>query len=176
MAGPIQVVVDDPRFPNGRATLDDLLASQLGTAPGQFLGCATTGWRGGAYLHMATKPLVGVVSTSGGGLLGFIPNEGNPVIYLHTCLYVVTKSTGAANLNIGVGATTTTSANNLITACDVSTNSGVIYDNITDVGASGKSRQLATGVLALTVTGSADTSGFVGILFVTFVRATNTGM
>ncbi len=176
MAGPIQLAVNDSRFPGGFATLPQILAATWGTQAGQFVGCASAGWQTGAYVHLTVKPLAGVVSTSGGGLLAYIPNEGNPVIVLHTVLYVITKSTGAATLNIGIAADGVTSANNLITACDIGTNSAVVFDNITDVGASGKSRQLMTGTQQLTVTGTADSTGFVGLLFISFVRATATGM
>ena len=175
MAAPIQILVDDPRFPSGRAALTDILAATFGTTAGQFPESTTKGWSTIALPHFAVRPLVGVVSTSGGGLLGFIPAEGNPIIVTRVTIYVVTKSNGAATLNIGVGTNTTTSANNLITACDVGANSGVVFNNISDIGASGSSRQLMTGVQAVTVTGTADTTGFVGILFVEFLKATNTG-
>ncbi len=176
MAGPIQIVVDDPRFPSGRASLPQILASTWGTQAGQFVGCATTGWRTGAYVHLSVQPLAGVVATTGGAVLAFTPPEGLPILVTRVSLYVITKSTGAATLNIGVAADGVTSANNLITACDIGTNSAVPFDNITDVGASGKSRQLMTGTQKLTVTGTADSTGFVGLLLIEFIRATATGM
>lgn len=176
MSRPILRAIMTPGAAPIECTIADILDAHYGAVTGQFLERTTQGWGTIALPHFTVKNLLGVTSTSGGGLLGFIPNEGNPVIYTYIALYVVTKSTGAATLNIGVGTNTTTSANNLITACDVGTNSAVPFDNITDIGASGKSRQLATGVQALTVTGTADTTGFVGILFAAFIKATPTGM
>lgn len=176
MASPILIAVNDPRFPGGFATLTDIMANTWGLQTGQFPECSTKGWETIAMPHYAVRPLVGVSSTSGGGLLGFIPAEGNPIIVTRVTIYVITKSNGAATVDIGVGTNTTTSADNLIDGADVGTNSAVVFDNITDISTNGKSRQLMTGVQAVTATGLADTTGFVGLLFIQFLKATATGM
>lgn len=170
MASPAQIQVVGPGYPNGLATLRQLLDGELGATVGQFAFRATTGWGVISAPHFAVIPLVGVASTSGGGIAAYIPKEGLPIIVTRTTLYVITKSTGAATVDVGVGTNATTDSGNLITACDVGSNSAVVYDNITDVGASGKSRQLCSGAQYVTVTGLASTVGMVATLYLEFIK------
>jgi hypothetical protein len=170
MSAPVLITVNSPAFPNGQATLRQLFDAEFGAGVGSFLIRATTGWSPLALPHFKVVPLVGVASTSGGGLGNFVPNEGLPVVITYTAILVQVKSTGAATVDIGVGATTTTSADNLIDGADVGTGAGVAFDNITDISTNGKSRQYMSGTQAVTVTGLADTTGFVGVLYVAFIK------
>lgn len=123
------------------------------------------------YFNVVAIPIAGVTSTSGGGIAAWAPPEGGPIMITETILYYTTKSTGAANVSIGVAANATTSAANLIDTFAVGTTAGpVMGTNTTDKSTNGKERQLLTGVQYVTVTGSADTTGLVGTLFVRYFK------
>ena len=170
MSAPAQIQVVGSAYPNGLASLRQLMDAELGATVGQYLFRTTAGYGQIAAQHFAVIPLVGTSSVLGGGIAAYIPKEGLPIICTRTTLYVITKSNGAATVSIGVGANATTSSGNLITACDVGSNSLVVYDNITDIGANGKSRQLCSGAQYVTVTGLADTTGFVGTLYLELIK------
>jgi len=123
------------------------------------------------YFNVAAIPLVGTTATTGGAIASWAPPEGGPIMITETILYYTTKSTGAANASVGVAANATTSAANLIDAFAVGTTAGpVMAVNTTDKSTNGKERQLLTGVQYVTVTGSADTTGLVGTLFVRYLK------
>ncbi len=170
MANPTVLIVRGQSFPTGEASLSDLLDNLYGSAQGQFLERSTLGWRTIAMPHFAVRPLVGTASTSGGGLLAFTPAEGLPIVVTRVTLAVTTKSTGAATLDIGVATNGTTAADNLIDGADIGTNSAVAFDNITDISTNGTSRQYMSGTQSLTVTGLADSSGFIGALCIEFLK------
>lgn len=113
-------------------------------------------------------PLAGLVGTTGGGVGSLLNPEGVTILVIRALVYTTVKSTGAANLAIGVAANITTSGNNLLDALDVGT-AVVAADNITDGGTAGKARQKMTSTQAITATGSADSSGLVGTLFVEYI-------
>lgn len=117
----------------------------------------------------AVVPIAGVTSTSGGGIASWTPPEGAPVIVLRVILYTTVKSTGAANASIGVAANATTSAANLIDTLAVGS-ATVCADNITDASTNGKARQLLASGSYVTVTGSADTTGMVGSLYIEYFK------
>ena len=114
--------------------------------------------------------LAGTSSTSGGAVATWTPSasENSAIVITRVLLYVKTVSTGAANLNVGVAADASTSSNNLITALDVHSNTGA-FDNLGSPGASGKACQVLSGTQAITVTGSADTTGLVGEMWVAYM-------
>jgi len=107
--------------------------------------------------------LVGTSSTSGGGVGKFnVAGQDNATIVItRVMVYIKTVASGAANLNVGVAADGSTSANNLLTSLDCHSAAGC-FDNLGSAGASGKSCQIMTTSQYVTVTGSADTTGLVG--------------
>lgn len=121
-------------------------------------------------VKVAKVTLTGVVATTGGAIGSWTNPEAGSILITRAVADITTKSTGAANANIGSTATSAaTSSANLLDTLDVGTAAGT-FDNITDKGTLGKSRQkLATGKF-VTVTGSADSSGLVGTLYIYYVN------
>lgn len=119
--------------------------------------------------RIAAVPLAGLVGTTGGGVGSWSPPEGGPVLVTRCLVYTTTKSTGAANLNVGTAVNVTTSGNNLLTALDVGT-AVVATDNLRDPGASGKAVQLLAAGSSVTFTGTADTTGLVGTAFIEYLK------
>lgn len=114
--------------------------------------------------------IAGVAATTGGAILGAANPEGEDLIITGVVLDRTTKSTGAANADIGIGATATTSADNLIDGVDVGAAEGLTGNDVDGQGTNGKQNQLWTSGQFLTVTGSATTVGLVGKLYVTYIR------
>jgi hypothetical protein len=152
-----------------QATIAQHLDMGLGANQGRAAVRGSSGWIAGHCVRINKMAIAGVVATTGGAIGNWVPAEALPAIITRVVFYVVTGSTGVANISIGVGATTTTSATNLITATSVHT-SGVIIDSLTSqVAAVGALSLLMTGTQAITLTGSADTTGLVGILMIHFL-------
>lgn len=75
-----------------------------------------------------------------GGVASIANPEGVKVIIRRIVVDVTTAATAACTVDAGVAANGTTSADNLLDGLDVNTAAGV-FDNITDKGTNGKSRQ-----------------------------------
>jgi len=115
-------------------------------------------------------PLTGAALFAGGEVAGVANPEGCPLIITDVKLYVDTPSTGGANLNCGIAAAATTSATTLINALAVNgAITGVAYHGMTALAAKGAAVVWGTAEF-LTATGSASTAGFVGRLFVDYIR------
>ena len=99
-------------------------------------------------------------SDSAGGVFAEENTYGTDLVVTRVLIAVTTGTSGACELDIGVAADGTTKAENLMDALDVS-DAGV-FDNITDGGSAGKSRQkLASGEF---VTATADTGASAGLV------------
>lgn len=118
---------------------------------------------------MLQYDIAGVAATTGGAVLSVLNPFGEDVVVTNTVLLVTTKSTGAANANIGIGAAATTDGDNLLDGVDVGTAAGV-FDAAEDGGTNGRTRQLWESDQYLNVTGSDTTAGLVGKLFIECVR------
>lgn len=116
-------------------------------------------------------PLTGAALFAGGEIAA-VPNpEGVPLIISDVKLYVDTPSTGAANINVGVAADGTTSATTLINALAINgAITGKAYHGMTALAAKGEAVVWGASQY-ITATGSASSAGFVGSLFVSYVRA-----
>lgn len=161
----------DPNYTQANsADLLDLLHEVFGDgSAGQILmsqgsGSAPTWFAGGEIKAIA---LAGVVATTGGAIASWTYPAA--IIISRVVICTTVKSTGAANLSVGVAANATTSSANLIDTLDVGT-ATVCTDNINSGGTLGKSCQAMGTTQALTFTGSADTSGLVGTAYVHFFR------
>ncbi len=144
------------------------LDSIFGSTTGKAIVRSSTAWGADLCVRVAKVAIAGVVATTGGAIASWVPAEGAPVMITRALLRTTTKSTGAATVDIGIGTNATTTSDTLIDGLDVGT-AVVCADNITDGGTNGKSRQLLSGVQYLTVTGSADTTGLVGSLYVEYL-------
>lgn len=116
---------------------------------------------------VARVTLTGTASTSGGAIASWTSGAGAPIVD-RVVIVTTTKSTGAANISVGVAANSTTSSSNLIDTLDVGT-ATVATDNINGAGASGKAVQYMSAPSSyVTVTGSASTAGLVGTMYITY--------
>ena len=117
-------------------------------------------------------PLTGALLFAGGEIASVANPEGKLLTFVDVKLYVGTASTGAANINVGIAANGTTSASNLISALAINGSiAGKTYHGMTALAAKGE--QFTWGLTQfLTATGSADSTGFVGTLFISYIRVT----
>lgn len=115
-------------------------------------------------------PLVGNALFAGGEIAAQANPEGVPLIIVDVKLYVDTPSTGAANINVGLAANATTSDTDMINALAINgAITGKAYHGMTALAAKGEAQVWSTSQY-LTATGSADSSGFAGRLFVSYIR------
>lgn len=121
-------------------------------------------------VKVARVALTATSATTGGAVAAWQNPEAGAILITNVVLDVTTQSTGAAALDIGTTATSaTTSSDTLLDGVSVA--AAGTFDNITDKGTNGKSRQrLATGKW-VTATGSADTAGLAGYMYVYYVNA-----
>ncbi len=124
---------------------------------------------------MLTVELTGVASTTGGGIASIANPEGASVQILRSFLLVITASTGVANVNIGVGATATTDATDMLNALALNAvSANTVYAG--SVGGDATKDSLAavpvvwTSSKFVNVTGSASTAGFTGRLYIEYIR------
>jgi hypothetical protein len=115
-------------------------------------------------------PLAGAALFAGGEIGSLLNPEGVPLIITDVKLYVDTPSTGGANINVGIAANATTSDTDMINALAINgAITGKAYHGMTALAAKGEA-QVWGATEYITATGSADSSGFAGSLFVHYVR------
>ena len=107
---------------------------------------------------------------TGGGVFSWQNNEGASIIIQRIVLDVTTKATGACTIDVGTTDTSaTTSSDNLINGLDVNAAAGV-FDNITDKGVNGKSKQkLANGKWVTASKASGATAGLAGNAYIEYI-------
>ena len=126
--------------------------------------------------NIAVVPLVATTLTTGGAVATWQPGEATGVLLLRAYIYVTTASTGVANVNVGQGASATTSYTNLIPATSVHT-TGATIDSITTqiIAATAAESGISNLVVFMaagnyvTVTGSATTAGMVATLYIEYI-------
>lgn len=119
--------------------------------------------------RIATVALTGGVDT-GGGLGSWVNPESSNIIIDTVQLNVTTVATAALSVDIGTTATNaTTASDNLIDGADGHTATGV-FDNNTDKGANGKTRQLlAPGKwVTASMADATASAGFVGTMYIRY--------
>ncbi len=124
---------------------------------------------------LLSVPVTGTTSVVGGAMCSVANPEGQTVYILRSYLVVTTPSTGAANINVGVGATATTDATDMINALAINgAITGKIYNGST-IQATTKTEVTApaawTSTTFVNATGSADSTGFAGTLYIEYIRA-----
>ena len=124
---------------------------------------------------LLSVPVTGTTSVVGGAMCSVANPEGQTVYILRSYLVVTTASTGAANINVGVGATATTDASDMINALAIN---GAITNKIyngSTIQATTKTEVTApaawTATTFVNATGSADSTGFAGTLYIEYIRA-----
>jgi hypothetical protein len=114
--------------------------------------------------------LTPTAATTGGAVASVKNPEGADLLITRVVLRTTAFSTGAADLNIGIGATATTEDDTLIDGIAVGT-AVKIADNIKEKGTNGLERKLWPAAHFLTVTGSATTAGLAGKVYVEYIRS-----
>jgi hypothetical protein len=120
----------------------------------------------GCTQNIAVVPLVGTTATTGGAVAAWQPPGGGRQIITRVVTDITTKSTGAANLSIGVAANATTSATTIQVAVAVGS-AAQILDTLT--GGASSALVAAQAIAAgswVTATGSASTAGLVGNMYI----------
>ncbi len=110
--------------------------------------------------------IVGVAATTGGAILGLANPEGADLIVKRVVIDMIPKATGAATANVGIAATATTGAANLIAAGNVGGGGNGTIDSLPALGAV----KWPAGQF-LTITGLASTVGLVGRVYIDYFVA-----
>ena len=120
-------------------------------------------------IEKVAKIALAAVDTAG-GVFAWQNDESASIIVTGLFLDVTTASTGACTLDCGTTAVSaTTKIDNLIDGLDVNSATGV-FDNITDKGTSGVSRQkLATGKWVTGSVASGASAGIVGFAYIRYI-------
>lgn len=116
--------------------------------------------------------ITGVVSAANAGMGEIANPEGVTVLITRAFLYFVTGSTGAANLDVGVGASGAKTSD-IVSAMDVieaTVGGKAFYGPAAQAAETEVPTALWTSTTYLTFTGSATTVGLVGKLYVEYVR------
>jgi hypothetical protein len=115
------------------------------------------------------KVALAAVDTEG-GVFSWQNNEGASIIIQRIILDVTTKTAEACTIDVGTTDTSaTTSSNNLIDGLDVHSATGV-FDNITDKGVNGKSKQkLANSKWVTASKASGATAGLAGYAYIEYI-------
>lgn len=125
--------------------------------------------KGGTFAVQVT----GETSTSGGGIASIANPWGQSVMILRATWYIDTASTGAANVDIGIGAAATTDATDILNALAANGSIAGKFYNGFAMQNSAKTEVTApvlwTAAKFLNFTGSADTSGLVANLYLEVV-------
>jgi hypothetical protein len=108
---------------------------------------------------------------TGGGVLSWANPEAGSILIHRVILDVTTKATGACTVDVGTtAASATTSNDGLLDGLDVGTAAGT-FDNITEKGTNGKSRQkLATGKWVTGSMASGAAAGLVGFCYIFYTN------
>jgi hypothetical protein len=115
----------------------------------------------------------GVAATTGGAIASVKNPEGVDVIVTNAFVYISANSTGAANLTIGIGTSTTTDYSDMVSATAMAAAAGKVY-TAAAISASIATEVTAPGVWLSTeyvnITGSGSTVGLVGTLYIEYLR------
>ena len=111
--------------------------------------------------------LAGINATTGGEIGAVANPEGRALLVLGVAIAKTTVSTVAANVDVGIAADANTSSDNLIDGAAIGT-SGTLCTGA-NAGTNGKVGVVWGATQYLTVTGSADSSGFVGDMTIVYV-------
>jgi len=117
---------------------------------------------------------VGIVGATAGAIGAVLNPEGVDLLITKSSFWFKTKSTGAANLGVGVAANATTKGTDVLNDLAVGSVTSDTWYNGHAPQATAKTQISAPAVWAagqyLTFTGSGDTTGLEGYMFVEYVR------
>lgn len=114
--------------------------------------------------------LTGAVAHAGGEVANVLNPEGEDLIITRAVLYSTHVSTAAANLYAGVGVSKVHNATTLVNAVDIVALTAGTAKNGFANGDAADSLVIWDSDEYISVTGSADSSGFAGYLFVEYLH------
>jgi hypothetical protein len=123
-----------------------------------------TNYRG---LKIAKVPLTATTATTGGAVGAWLNPENVAIIITRLQIDVTTKSTGAANLSVGVGTGATTSYANLIDTYAIGGTEKVVDTNV-DGSTNGKETQKCALGSYVTFSAGASTAGLVATAYIQY--------
>ena len=118
----------------------------------------------------AVVTLTGTATTTGGAIGSWTPPQGGPVIITGLQVYVSANSTGAALLNAGTAASATTSSVNMINAQNLAAAANTVI--LGGTGTSAVTGIALTTNQAVTFSAGANSAGFSGKAYITYVKPT----
>lgn len=138
----------------------------LGGSEQPVAGGSTVAYHGSSYLKVQFGTNYGTA-----GVLSVLNPFSEDVIVGRTIINVVTGfATTTAGLSIGTGQYSTTFSANLLDAVTCTSNTSAVFDNITDKGTLGKSRQLWTSGQYITGTAGSTPATLTGYAFFEILR------
>lgn len=110
--------------------------------------------------------------TTAGGVFAWRPEDQSRAHYINGLVMdVTTKSTGAATMDIGIGANATTSSDTLIDGVDVGT-ATIVANSQKHAGTNGMGKvKLAAGSYVTGSMATGDTTGMVASVFIEYIPA-----
>lgn len=136
------------------------------------VGGPSTGTVSAPRHHVAQFAVFGVTGavTTAGGIFAWRPDDQSRSHYINCgVMDVTTKSTGAATVDIGVGATATTSSDTLIDGVDVGT-ATIVANTQKHAGTNGMGKvKLPAGSYITGSMASGDTTGMVATVLIEYV-------
>ena len=114
-----------------------------------------------SHIAVLTGSITAATTTTGGDCISLANPFGENVIILGVVIDVTTPATGAANMDVGVAADGTTTADTLLDGTDVGT-AAIVADTFDNPGTNGVNGLGWTTTQFITGTPSADATGLVG--------------
>jgi hypothetical protein len=152
--------------------IDDLTGYALLQLGGPESGTVTAGTASSAPRYGGAQTLklpIGGGTDTGGGILSWQNPYPYELLVNEIMLRVNTSAAAACTIAAGCTTTGTSLSNNLLDALDVHTATG-LFDNYTDKGSNGKTRQVLPQGGFLTISTSAGAStGLAGAAFLSFI-------
>jgi hypothetical protein len=132
------------------------------------MAAKTVSYTGKGWL---TVDLTGCTAHTGGDIANVLNPEGEALIITRAVVYSTHASTGAANLNAGIGTTSEHDQTELVSALDIVALTALTAKNGFACGDAADALPIWGAAEYLVVNASADSSGFTGRLHVEYVHA-----
>lgn len=148
---------------------DDVLKFDSSVSSGYFKLDTTPVKQAFENVYSVALTDAGAVTTAG-GVVKLQNPETTSIIVTQVIVDLTTAATAAATVDIGTDTDGTTSSDNLIDGLDINAATGV-FDNITDGGTNGKTRQkLGADEYIVATVKTGDMSDAVGTLYIKYVK------
>jgi hypothetical protein len=115
-------------------------------------------------------PLTGAVAHTGGEVCNVLNPEGEDLIITRAVVYSTHASTGACNLDVGVGTTAEHNQTELVSALDIVALTALTAKNGFACGDAADALVIWDADEYVTACGTGDSSGFTGYLFLEYLH------